>query len=384
MPANPSDIGPAVGKAAQGVIGDNQAAINAPTRPLYDDAAQARVGLPVQQALESDPLYARTLEEIRADPALNRTIDNLPNDSPGVIDLVQRRLRDARTAPIEAAEIATGSQRATSTAPATAGTYEAARAQQAALRQQYLEPLLNGPIGKLAKEDISTRQAADALFPQNPIPNSASEVLRAVKNLNNKNPWAARQLVRAHLEGAFNEATQKLQSGPNQFGGATFSAAIRGNPQQAANLSAAIQALHGPEVLNGFDKALRIMEATGQRQRIGSQTAFNQELRDHMKFGGAVAQSAPIIVSAGTKLPGRLEKAYERWNLGRNTEQIAHILTDPKGAEAFRHLALAPANSAKATYFAGRIAALALEGSRSRESNKMSAPDRPRFAAPAY
>ena len=49
--AKPSQIGPAAGEAASGIIGDTQAAINAQTRPLYNQVEQARVGFPVSQAL---------------------------------------------------------------------------------------------------------------------------------------------------------------------------------------------------------------------------------------------------------------------------------------------------------------------------------------------
>jgi hypothetical protein len=385
--ATPSAIGPDIGEAAKGVIGDTQAAVNATTRPLYDQAAQSRVGLPVLQGLETDPLFVKTLEEIRSDPTLNRTIENLPNDSPAVLDLVQRRmaeradnarvpgqastsnlaaanLEDARTAPIAAAETATGSRPATATAPAQVGSYEAARAQQAALREKYLDPLMEGPIGKLAKDDIPTQRAANSLFPQNPLPNSAGEITHAVKNLANKNPDAARQLVRAHVESVFNEATRNLQTGPSQFGGASFAAALRGNAQQAENLNAAITALHGPEVAKGFDRALEIMEATGQRQRIGSMTSFNEELKTALKTGGTVASAVPVITSAGLKLPTRFEKAFERWNMGRNVDQIAHLLTDPAGTEAFRRLALAPSTGRQASLAAGRLAYLGLESNR--------------------
>lgn len=380
VPQNPSMVGPAVGEAATGTVQDVQGAINRVTRPLYQRAEQASVGQPVAQALAGDPLYAQTLQAIRRDPSLNRTIANLPDDSPGVIDLVQRRLRenadnaaipgqasssnlaaanfqDARTAPIAAAETATGSR------PGVMGDYEAARALQTQLREQYLAPLTNGPIGKLAQKDIPTQNAIDALFPKNPIPNSEREVQTAVQALVARNPWAARQLVRAHTEQTFNQATKDLQSGGNQFGGANFAAAIRGHAQESANFVAALSALPGgQQIVAGFDRMLDVMAATGQRQRAGSMTSFNNEIQSTLKNGGVLTQGSAIAAGAGITLPRRIMDRIQQWNLGKNTEEIARLLTDPDAAGAFRALAEAPAGSAKAGAALARLTALADRG----------------------
>jgi hypothetical protein len=381
---DPHGIGPAVGEAAQGTVQDVTGAINRATRPLYDAAQQQRVGRQVHQALMGDPLYARTLQEVRNNPALNRTIEHLPDDSVGVIDLVQRRLReqadnaaipgqastsnlaaanfgDARTAPIAAAETATGSR------PGIQGSYEAARAEQTRLREQYLNPLMTGPIGKLAKNDLPTQKAISALFPTNPLPNSEGAIGQAVAAVAQRNPRAARELVRAHVESVFNEATQRLQSGANEFGGAGFAAVLRGNPQQAANLEAAVTALRGGQAYQGFNRFLDILEAQGSRQRIGSQTAFNQEVQSGLKTGGTVAEALSAVASGGVKLPSKVNQRIEQWRMGGNVSEIAHILTDPAAAQLFRQLATAPTHSARAGAIVTRLAYLADRG---RENSK--------------
>lgn len=380
----PENLGPAVGQAAQGTVQDVTQAINRHTRPLYQAAEQQRVGPQVQAALMGDPLYAQTLQEVRNNPALNRTIAHLPDDSVGVVDLVQRRLReqgenaaipgqastsnlaaanygDARTAPIAAAETVTGSR------PGVQGTYEAARAQQEALRQQYLQPLMNGPIGRLAQNDISTKKAIEVLFPSNPLPHSQREIETAVRAVAQRSPQAATQLVRAHVEQTFNEAVQRLQSGANEFGGAGFAAVLRGNPQQAANLEAAITALRGGQTYQGFDQFLNILEAQGQRQRIGSQTAFNQEVQRNLKQGGTVAEALTGVASGGLKLPSKINQRIEQWRMGGNVAQIADILTNPAAATLFRQLATAPPQSAKAAAIVTRLVYL---GNRAREDSK--------------
>ena len=175
----------------------------------------------------------------------------------------------------------------------------------------------------------------------------------AVTKLSNKNPWAARQLVRAHVESVFNQATKDLQSGANEFGGAGFRAKLIGNKQQAENLAASIAALPGGKnILSGFDRMMDIMEATGQRQRIGSNTSFNNEVTTALKSGGGLGE---IVASGGTNLPSRIRQKFEEWNMGKNVDEIARLLTDPKAADAFKTLALAGRGTSKEMAAVNRI-----------------------------
>lgn len=369
---DPSMIGPQVGEAAQNTVQDVTNAINRQTRPLYDAARQQGVGVPVHQALMGDPLYAQTLNEVRNNPALNRTIANLPDDNVAVIDLVQRRLReqgdnaaipgqastsnlaaanygDARTAPIAAAETATGSR------PGVMGDYEAARAQQAALRERFLNPLMAGPIGKLAQKDLTTQRAIEALFPAEVLPNSQGEVATAVSAVAQRNPQAARDLVRAHAEQTFNSATENLVAGENQFGGAKFAKALTGNPQQRANLEAAVRALpNGDQVWTGFDRFIDVVEATGKRQPIGSRTAFNaQDLKD--LSGGRVTTEGMKLAAAPAKVLTKLGDTWDRWQMGRNMNELAGILTDPRSGPLLREIAKLPVGARSAQLLAGRL-----------------------------
>lgn len=380
---NPSQIGPQIGQAAERIVGDATAAVNRASRPYYQAAEPTRVGPQVHAAFMADPLYAQTLREIRGNPALNRTIENLPDDSVGVIDLVQRRMReqaenarvpgqastsnlaaanfeDARTAPIAAADNITGSR------PGVAGSYETARAIQQQLRETYLSPILNGPVGKLAQRDLPTKRAIEALFPANPLPGSQHEIGQAVTALAARHPGAARQLVRAHVESVFNESVQRLQSGANEFGGAGFAAVLRGNPQQAANLREAITALRGTQAYEGFDRFLNILEAQGTRQRIGSQTAFNQEVQRTLREGGTVEKVLTGAATGGFKYPQQVRDSIQRWRLGRNVNQIADVLTNPDAARLFRELARTQPASAKATALTTRLVYMATQDQRTR------------------
>lgn len=221
-----------------------------------------------------------------------------------------------------------------------------------------IDPLMAGPIGKLANTP-EVSNAIQVLFPRNPVPNSAGEVLSAVQKLSIKNKQAAQQLVRAHVESVFNNATRDLQAGPSGFGGASFRAQLVGNTQQAENMAAAIRGLPGgAAILPGFDRMLEIMEATGQRQRIGSQTAFNAEMQAALQSGGILGETAALTGGVGMQVPKRVLERFKQWNLGRNTDELARLLTDPRATGLFRALAQAPRGSSKAVLIATRLGTL--------------------------
>ena len=380
-PANPSGIGPQVQQAAEGVINDTQRAINTATRPLYQAAEQQRIDPATFQAIQADPVFVEALARVRNDPWIGPTLQGIPDDSVQALDAVRKLLNEtgqnlrnpgnADRSNYAAAITETGAGRltdaadaATGSTPAQIGTYEAARVAQAQMRERYLAPLMNGPLGKLMNTP-ETKAAADALFPANPLANSAGEVTTAVRALAARNHLAARQLVRAHVESVFNEATQSLTGGANQFGGAKFAAALQGNPQQAANLEAAIRALpHGDSTWSGFSNLLEVLEATGQRQRIGSQTAFNQELQGNLKRGGLASEGVTMAAGAGLQLPQRIRDGIERWRLGKNVDELARVLTDPQAASVFRALANTPPGSVKAPLLAARLYTISTEGAR--------------------
>lgn len=372
--AQPSTIGPEIGRMAQGEIDAVRRGINDTTRPLYDQLGNYQIPASDFNRLASDPIVANTLQEVRRNPELGRTVQGLADSDPRVFDLVQRRLGEqadaamspanpstsrimqannlnARQGVIDTVDAATGSR------PGVPGVYEQARTQQEALRSQYLAPIENGPLGRLAKRDITTRQAIDALFPKNPVSGTEQETLDAVARLSASNPSAARQLVRAKIEQTFQTATKDLQGSENQFGGAGFRKALIGQQQEAANMAAALSGLPGGDrLLQGFDHMMEIMQATGRRQQIGSQTAFNQEMLSELKKGSVAGET---VSTGGIKLAGRIQQAYQDWNMGKNTDQLARLLTDPRASDEFRRLAEAPRGSARAISAATRLGIMA-------------------------
>ena len=238
---------------------------------------------------------------------------------------------------------------------ARSADYEIALAVQQQAREQFLEPLLQGPLGRLAKKDVTTRKAIEVLFPSNPLPNSHNEIATAVTALAARNPGAASQLVRAHVESVFNEAAQNLQSGANQFGAAKFATRLVGNMQQRANLQAAIESLpNGHALWNGFDNFLEAAEASCTRQAKGSLTAFNAQELKAMSGSGLIGEATKTGLSPG-KWWNVVNDKWSQWQLGRNLDELARIFTDPHSAPILRRIANMPRGSREAQYLVSRL-----------------------------
>jgi hypothetical protein len=251
--------------------------------------------------------------------------------------------------------VAIAADRQAAGGPHAVSNYEQALADQARFRQQYLEPLQRGPLGKLA-ETPDTKRAINALFPSNPLPASEQEVRDAVGALVRQRPAVAEQLVRAHAEMVFNEAARELQGGANAFAGAKFAKEIAGNSQQRANLQAAVEALpNGSERWRGFQHLLDIMAATGARQPKGSLTSFNDLEVQSMSGSGLTA------LAAKAASPGKwmtiAQDSYRSWSLGHNLDSLARLLTDPSAGNALRQIVRIPAGSDRALIAAGKIIA---------------------------
>lgn len=367
-PATPATIGPAAGREAEGIVNDVRTAINQHTEPFYQQAAQVRLTPQEMAQVRALPGFEEARAAVRGDPQLNRHVANLPDDSVGFLNEVKKYLDQAAenaAAPVNqqrnmqrAAGYGQDARTARQIGVNASQDYEIALAVQERNRRQFLEPLLQGPIGRLADKDITTRKAIDALFPVGRAALAGGEeaVGDAVRALAARNPTAARDLVRAHVESVFDQATRRLQAGDNQWGGGTFAAALVGHPQEAANLQAAISALgqNGAQVWQGFNRFLEIVEATGTRQRIGSRTAFNAEDIKAMSEGRVMSEVGKVGV-APQRLLTALGDVWGRWQLGRNLGELAQILTDPASGNLLRAIASRPTGSREALSIASRL-----------------------------
>lgn len=363
--ASPSQIGPQAGRAANETLGDVRKTINAASEPFYKNAEGVLLTPQEMGFVRQIPGYRQARDAVRKDPQLNSYVEHLPDNSVGFLNEVkkyfdqQAKNSGSKFNPGANQQVQAAHEKAASAvkqiAEIKSADYGTALAIQAQAREQFLQPLLDGPLGRLAKKDVTTQKAIGALFPSNPLPNSHNEIAKTVGALATKNPGAATQLVRAHLESTFNEATRALQGGPNQYGAAGFSKALVGNPQQRANLQAAIEALpNGKQLWSGFDGFLQAAEATGTRQAKGSLTAFNEA--DMRKLSGStgLGEAAKTALSPG-KWWSVVNDKWSQWKLGKNLDELARILTDPKSAPVLQRIANMPSGGREAGYLASRL-----------------------------
>lgn len=314
-------------------------AINQRSEPLYSVAEAVPVPPQEFQSLMADPAFQMALRGVRSDPILNQKLANLPDDSVGVLNAVKKRLdaleagaRVGENADLErAAAFGTTAGRVRDIASQVSPEYRQALTFQRRARQGILEPAKRGPLGQMAATDDVARQG-DALLPSNPVPGQSEDVrkaaARALAEVGGKD--AMSRVVRNRIEQAFNEANQSNIAGPNEWGGAKFAANMRGNAEQKRNLAQVLRQVAGDKAAQNADETMSVMEATGRRLRPNSATAFNQQMADEMGGMGTQAVTAARNALDPLGIPKRIGEAIERGRMGRATEDLATILTDPQ------------------------------------------------------
>lgn len=380
-PTAPQMTGPTVGETAGQYVRETTQGINRTAEPFYDLAAGQRIMPQDMETLMALPGWRRARDAVRNDEQLNRDVAHLPDNSVGFLDAVKKEMR--RSADEASAPMNVQSNRRVSSGRhmdeevvrevAQQGSpihYPTALQIEADLRTRHLDPILAGPVGELAKGDLTTQQAVEALFPKQPLPNSQQLVTDTVTALARRNPQAARELVRAHVEMAFDRA-QRLANGlPNQRSAARLVDDIAGSPQQRENLRAAITAAYpdGAQRWAGFERLLQAGEAQATRLGVGSKTAYNKATDEITPIGEAMT----VGKAAGRPLEALspITDAIARWQLGKGKTEMFHILTDPGSARMLKELGNVSPRSFRAAQLAVKLATY---GSRAAEQY-----DRPR------
>ena len=208
-----------------------------------------------------------------------------------------------------------------------------------------MTPLRQGVVGQIAEGATG----ADVLMPQKPVSLYPADIKRTADLLRRKDPNALPDWTRQNLEGIFNETTQKLSSGENQFGGPKFASTIAGNKQQRDNLRTLVTETGGMQAWQGFEKFLDVAEAQGQRMPANSATSFNEMIKNELGSG---------IVSKGLSMfkPSNIVNWAENLQLGRNADMLAKMLTDPDSVAKLQELARTGPKSAKAQTLVNSIA----------------------------
>ena len=208
-----------------------------------------------------------------------------------------------------------------------------------------LDPMRQGPVGQIAEGNVGR----DVLMPPAPISLYPADIKRTADLLRRKNPEALPDWTRQNLEGIFNETTQKLTAGENQFGGPKFASTIAGNKQQRDNLRTLVTETGGMQAWQGFEKFLDVAEAQGQRLPANSATSFNEMVKGELGTG-KVSKALTLLK------PSNLVTWAENMQLGQNANMLAKMLTDPDSVNKLQELARTGPKSAKAQAIANSLA----------------------------
>jgi len=206
-------------------------------------------------------------------------------------------------------------------------------------------PMKAGPVGQIAEGNVGR----DVLMPPTPIALYPADIKRTADLLRRKDPNALPDWTRQNLEGIFNETTQNLSSGQNQFGGPKFAATIAGNKQQRDNLRTLVTETGGMQAWQGFEKFLDVAQAQGQRMPANSATAFNEMIKNELGTGVVSKALTPFK-------PSNIVSWAENVQLGRNANMLAKMLTDPDSVAKLQELARTGPKSAKAQTLVNSIA----------------------------
>jgi hypothetical protein len=336
VPMTPSQIGPRASETATGIIEGARQRINRRTAPDYTAARSDTVpDRTLARMHRSVPGFTQALEHVRTQPNWAAELQGLPDNSVIVLDAVKRRMQQtaenmgAATNPDRDLFVASSQGRASQAVDRAArrasSPYRRALDEQARARGADLEPLQQSPVGRISDAG-DTRAAQTALLPDKPLPGSAAETGRATRQMVQADRQVTQNLIRTRLEGMYNTAARDLQAGPSEFAGAAARSRMVGDRQMRRNIRAALSELpNGARISEGFDNLMNIFQATGRRQRIGSQTAFNQEYQRQLQGGGLTGEGF-------TGARRAIRERYQQWRLGRNLDELARLLTD-QGAQ---------------------------------------------------
>lgn len=351
----PSTLGPRAAEAAGSVIDQTRQGINDQTRPLYDATGPVGPAGPVPPqvvpqaqfaAIQADPRFAAGLQRLRNNAELAPDYAGLPDNSISVVDAVTKDLHARGEAlanaanPLYGPELAGRSRAAASDARNAATTaspeYAQALAEQEALRRTQLNPLEQGPVGRVAAA-TDTPTASNAILPQNPLAGSAPEAADATRRLAAQDPETTAALVRQNLADKYSAAQTETQSGSRESAGAKFHKSVAGNDQRQEVLDAVLRALPGGQVpADAAAQLLDVLQATMRRDAAGSTTAANQlihgDLGERSPFGTLIG----LIKSLGTSFVTQAGDAAKRAQLRGNLGELGDILTGPDAVQRTR------------------------------------------------
>lgn len=350
-------------QAGQQVIRGAEKGVTASVNPFYQQGVSQMQNLQAGKVL---PIMANEVAKLRKndaiDDAINHVTSNsytgvkgLPANDPRVLTAAKVYL-DAQYSNFlnktagsldktKAGNAFGGSRELDSYLSAKSPAYAQGSKNFEIAQKTQIEPMKAGPVGQIAEGNVGR----DVLMPPAPISLYPADIKRTADLLRRKNPEALPDWTRQNLEGIFNETTQKLTAGENQFGGPKFASTIAGNKAQRDNLRTLVTETGGMQAWQGFEKFLDVAEAQGQRLPANSATSFNEMIKGELGTG-KVSKAMTMLK------PSNLVNWAENMQLGRNADMLAKMLTDPDSVAKLQELARTGPKSAKAQAIANSIA----------------------------
>jgi hypothetical protein len=350
-------------RAGQQVIRGAEKGVTASVEPFYQQGVNQMQNLSAGKVLPIMPIEVTALRKNPAiDDAINHVTNNsytgvkgLPDNDPRVLTAAKVYL-DAQYSNFlnktagsldktKAGNAFGGSRELDIYLSAKSPAYAQGSKNFEVAQKTQIEPMKAGPVGQIAEGNVGR----DVLMPPAPVALYPADIKRTADLLRRKNPEALPDWTRQQLESTFNETTQKLATGENQFGGPKFAATIAGNPQQRKNLQALVTETGGMQAWKGFENFLEVAQAQGQRMPANSATSFNEMVKNELGTG---------MVSKGLTMfkPSNLVNWAENMQLGRNADMLAKMLTDPDSVAKLQELARTGPRSAKAQAIANSLA----------------------------
>jgi hypothetical protein len=200
------------------------------------------------------PGWTEARDAVRNNPQINWRVEHLPDNSVGFLNAVKKHFDQAaensgsKFNPGRNKEVQSSNEMAASAGrqigEAKSAEYQIALEIHAKAKSNSWIPLLQGPLGKLAKKDTTTQKAIDALFPENPVPGTEGEIRNAVFAMARQRPAVQKQLGSRSCRNGV-QRSRAGSSGRCQSvrGREVRKGSIAGNAQQRENLQAAIEAL---------------------------------------------------------------------------------------------------------------------------------------------
>jgi hypothetical protein len=350
----PGELAGQAQSAAENVLTRMRQRVNESAEPLYAQLPGQTLDPADLARLQADPSYRAASAQLMGNEELAPLVTGGPEDLSTVnrviqqLDTMGENVRPGVMNPTGNYTLAARREQAAALArqlaAATSPEFAAARQTVATGRQAFVDPLRRGPIGTIAGQpDVQPKLAGqtEALFPSMPFEGQAAETARALELMGEIDPSVGGPLVRQQLARQAMEAQQELATGSNQFGGANFAARAFGNPEQRRTVMGALDVVNRPDPNMAFPplsanampargsdpmaQLVEVLQATGQRHRAGSDTAFNQDIQRQMA-GGNVASGAVRSVANIPGIPGRIATGIDDIVARRNAETLADLL----------------------------------------------------------